>query len=148
MEKTRGRILSVLPDGTSATVQVESAMSCARCAAGKGCGAGVFGSDRGPRQFEAPVVYRSKLRTGDEVQIELAPRSVLRAAWIVYGVPLAGALVAAGVATVADLTDFGSLLAIMAGLVLAGYISRRRLRRSECLRRFTPVITQRLGGAE
>jgi positive regulator of sigma E activity len=82
------------------------------------------------------------------VQIELAPRNVLHAAWVVYGGPLAGALAGAGIAFVADLTDLGSLLVIAAGLLAGGYLSRRRLRRSDCLRRFTPVITQRLAGTE
>lgn len=148
MEKTRGRILLILPGGTSATVEVDTVTFCARCAAGKGCGAGVFGSDRRPRQFEAPIVYGSELRAGDEVQIELAPQSVLRAAWIVYGGPLAGALVAAAIAYAMDMTDGRSLLAIVAGLLAGAYISRRRLRGSDCLRQFTPVITQRLARAE
>ena len=148
MEKTRGRILSILPDGSSATVEVDTATFCERCASGKGCGAGIFGSDRGPRRFEAPIVDRAELKAGDEVQIELAPQSVLRAAWIIYGVPLAGALVAAGIAYVAGMTDGESLLAIIAGLVLGGYIGRRGLRGSDCLRQFTPIITRRLTGAE
>jgi len=148
MEKTRGRILSIFPGGTRATVEVDTATFCARCASGKGCGAGIFGSYRGPRQLEAPIVNRSELKAGDEVQIELAPQSILRAAWIVYGVPLAGALSAAGMAYAAEMTDGKSLLVIMAGLLAGGLISRHWLRRSDCLRRFTPVITQRLAGAE
>lgn len=148
MEKTRGRILSILPDGSRATVEVDTATFCERCASGKGCGAGIFGSGRGPRCFEAPIVDHAEVKAGDEVQIELAPQSVLRAAWIVYGIPLGGALVAAGIAYVAGMTDGWSLLAIIAGLVLGGYIGRRRLRGSDCLRQFTPIITQRLAGAE
>lgn len=148
MEKTRGRILSILSDGSSATVEVDTATFCERCASGKGCGAGIFGSDRGPRRIEAPIVDHAELKAGDEVQIELAPQSVLRAAWIVYGIPLGGALVAAGIAYVAGMSDGGSLLAIIAGLVLGGYIGRRRLRDSDCLRQLTPVITRRLAGAE
>ena len=148
MEKTRGRILSILPDGSSATVEVDTATFCERCASGKGCGAGVFGSGRGPRRFDAPIVNGAEFKAGDEVQVELAPESVLRAAWIIYGTPLAGALAAAGIAYMVEMTDGRSLLAILVGLLLGGYIGRQRLRRSECLRQFTPVITQRLARAE
>lgn len=148
MEKTRGRILSILPDGSRATVEVETATFCERCASGKGCGAGIFGSDRGPRRFEATISGRSEYEAGDEVQLELASESVLGAAWTLYGAPLAGALVAAGIAYVAEMTDSRSLLAIVVGLVLGGYIGRRRLHRNECLRNFTPVITQRLAKIE
>ena len=148
MEKTRGRLLSILPDGSRATVEVDTAAFCERCASGKGCGAGIFGGSRGPQCFEAPIVDRSEFKAGDEVQIELAPQSVLRAAWIVYGIPLGGALIAASIAYVAGMTDGASLLIIIVGLLLGGYVGRRRLRHSDCLRQFTPMITQRLAGAE
>lgn len=148
MEQSRGRIISVADDHSSAVVEVNTAVSCARCASGKGCGAGIFGSNSGPRRLEAPVVGRLELREGDEVQIELAPRSVLRAALIVYGSPLAAALIASGVAYFANLSDGESVLAVIAGIALGAFISRRRLRRTECLQQFTPAITGRLAGLE
>lgn len=148
MEKTHGRILSVQPGGTSATVEVETAEFCSRCAAGKGCGAGVFGSDRGPRQFDAPVVHGMSLCEGDEVQIELAPQSVLHAALLVYGAPLAGVLIMAGIAQILGFSDGEAASAVVFGLLVGAFVSRRRLQRSNCLRQFTPAITGRLAGAE
>jgi hypothetical protein len=37
---------------------------------------------------------------------------------------------------------------IVAGLLVGGYVSRRQLRRIDCLRELTPVITRRLAGAK
>lgn len=148
MDQTHGRILSIQPDGTRAIVEVETTNFCARCSTGKGCGAGLFGNDRGPRQFDAPVIGRLELRAGDEVRIELAPQSVLHAALIVYGVPLVAALLMSGVAYLVGMSDWGAVLTVLVGIAAGAYIGRQRLRRSNCLRQFTPAITQRLAGAE
>jgi positive regulator of sigma E activity len=89
-----------------------------------------------------------ELREGDEVQLELAPQSVLHAALLVYGIPLAVTVVMAGIAYFARLSDAEAVLAVIAGITVSAFISRQRLRRSNCLRQFTPAITGRLGGVE
>jgi len=148
MEQSRGRIISVADDLSHATVEVNTAVFCSRCASGKGCGAGVFGSDRGPRRLDAPVVGHLELREGDEVQIELAPHSVLHAALVVYGIPLAVMVLVTGIAYLARLTDVEAVLAVVTGIAVSVIISRQRLRRANCLRQFTPAITGRLGRVE
>lgn len=146
MEHSRGRIISVARDHLSATVEVDTAVFCARCASGKGCGAGIFGSDNRPRRFVAPVIGGSTLQEGDEVRLELAPESLLHAALTVYGIPLVTALAATGVAYFAGLSEGGAVLAALAGIAVGAMLSRRRLQKSNCLRRFTPVITTRAAG--
>ncbi|MDH5618016.1 MAG: SoxR reducing system RseC family protein [Gammaproteobacteria bacterium] len=146
MELSRGRIISVAQDKLSATVEVDTAVFCSRCASGKGCGAGVFGSDDRPRRFAAPVVGNIRLHEGDEVRMELAPKSVLHAALIVYGIPLVTALAATGLAFFVGLPDFRAALAAIAGLAAGVLLGRRRLRRANCLRRFTPAITGHIDG--
>ncbi len=146
MELTRGRIISVAQDHLTATVEVDTAVFCARCASGKGCGAGVFGSDDRPRQFAAPVLGNIRLHEGDVVRIELAPQSVLHAALIVYGIPLVTALAATGVAFFTGLPDSRAVLAAIAGLAAGVLIGRRWLQRANCLRRFTPAITGHIDG--
>ena len=84
------------------------------------------------------------VRAGDEVTVELASDNLLRAAGIVYGLPLSGAIGGAGIASLLGAGDPGA-----AGLALAGVVSgvaagRLRLRRTGCLRRFTPTVTGRL----
>jgi len=147
MQTARGKVLSIRSDRAAATVAVNSVDFCARCAAGKGCGAGLFGSSRNARQFEAPIIGRMELSEGDEVQIELAPQNVLRAALEVYGPPLSGALLMAGLAYLAGWPDWQAAVAAGLGIVLGAAISRIRLKRARCLRQFTPVITRRLASA-
>lgn len=148
MEQSRGRIISIADDLSRATVEVNSASICARCASGKGCGAGILGNDGGPRRIEAPLIGHFDPHVGDEVRLELAPQSVLRAALVVYGAPLAGVLIAAGVAHLLGFSDARTGLAVALGVMFGAFISRRRLQRSHCLRQFTPAITGRLAGAE
>lgn len=80
--------------------------------------------------------------------IELAPQSVLHAALIVYGIPLAATVLVTGIAYLARLTDIEAVLAVIAGIAASVFISRQRLRRSNCLRQFTPAITGRVGRKE
>lgn len=148
MEQSRGRIISVADDLSHATVEVDTAVFCSRCASGKGCGAGIFGSDRGPRRLEALVVGQLDLREGDEVQLELAPQSVLQAAFIVYGIPLAAIVFVTAIAYLAGLTDVQAIVAVSAALGVGVLIGRQRLRRSSCLREYTPAVTRRLGRLE
>ncbi len=146
MELSRGRIISVAQDHLSATVEVDAAVVCSRCASGRGCGAGVFGSDARARRFDAPVVGNIRLHEGDEVRIELAPKSVLNAALIVYGIPLVTALAATGVAFFTGLPDSWAVLAAIAGLAAGVLLGHRWLQRSSCLRQFTPAITGHVDG--
>ncbi|RZV35228.1 MAG: hypothetical protein EX272_11000 [Chromatiales bacterium] len=148
MQTARGQILSIRSDGAAATVTVNTVDFCARCASGKGCGAGVFGSSSGSRHFEAPISAAMDLCEGDEVQIELAPHNVLRAALQVYGAPLLGVLIMTGIAYLADLPDWQGAVAGGVGVLAGAAVSRYRLKRARCLRQFTPVITRRLAGTE
>ena len=149
MDSPRGRILSIEFDGTppSAVVEVPRSLGCARCAAGKGCGAGLTGADSQPRRIAALLATGLELNEGDEVSIELAPQNVLRAALIVYGLPLGGAVIGAGIAYLAGAGDLGAAFAALVGLAVGLAAGRRYLGRAACLKHFTPVITGRVAGA-
>ena len=145
MQTTQGRVLSVA-DGC-ARVEIEPTAACARCAAGKGCGAGLAGLSQGTRQVNAGLAPGVRVQTGDRVELSLLPARLLRAAGIVYGLPLAGALLAAGAAGLAGLGELRAVPAALAGLV-AGYLfARARVRRQACLREFTPLVTAQLSSA-
>lgn len=148
MQTTRGHILSIRSDRTAATVSVKTVDFCARCASGKGCGAGLYGSRGGSRHFEAPISGAIDLHEGDEVQVELAPHNVLRAALQVYGAPLLGVLIMTGLAYLADWSDWQGAAAGGFGVLAGVAISRYRLQRARCLRQFTPVITRRFASTE
>lgn len=145
MENPRGRVIAVNGNAASAhaLVEVDAVVECARCAEGKGCGAGLLGASAGSRRIDALISAGLTVREGDEVSIELAPRNVLRASLIVYGWPLAGAVIAALIAYGAGLGDAYAALAAVIGLSTGLLLARRQLRSSRCLRRFTPMVVER-----
>ncbi|MDJ0749280.1 MAG: SoxR reducing system RseC family protein [Woeseiaceae bacterium] len=143
MEQARGRITAIHEDRI--TVEVDSASFCSRCSTGKGCGAGLFGADRGPRQVDVPLPDLERFGVGDEVTLELAPESLLRAALIVYGAPLLAVAVVSLAAVLLGWSDLVSVVVMLAAAVLGITVGRRRLRRSNCLKQFTPVIGGRPG---
>lgn len=128
-------------------VEVESVLVCERCESGKGCGAGLLGRRSGDRRVEASVAENLEVRNGDLVSILLEPRNVLRAAIIVYGYPLSGAVLAAFAAYAVGMGDIAGALAVLSGLVAGILIARIRLQNSRCLRDFTPIVVDRLSAA-
>lgn len=138
-------------DGARAVVRVEAAVTCPRCAAGKGCGAGLFGSDSGARQVEASIRPGVEIAVSDEVEIALAPDSLLRAALIVYGLPMLGAVVGAAAAFAMSLGDAAAAMAAIVGLACGLALGRWRLGKAACLREFLPMVEGRVvagGGSQ
>lgn len=146
MDNPQGRILSIHRDDTPphAVVEVAASIRCARCAAGKGCGAGIFGGDDKLRRVEALIAIDLDVGEGDQVAIELAPNNLLRASFIVYGLPLLGAVAGASGAWLSGLGDLGAAIAALAGGGVGVLTGRRSLQRTGCLRTFTPVVTARI----
>lgn len=146
MDNPQGRIQSLVSDanGTRAVVGIDVAAACPRCRAGKGCGAGLFSDAGRQRDVEASIAAGLELREGDLVEVALAPHNLLRAALIVYGLPLAGAVAAAALAYGLAMNDVTAAVAALVG-VAAGLVSGRwRLRREACLSRFVPTVARRL----
>lgn len=142
MDNPTGRVLAVDLEKSrpSATVEVLSAISCERCASGKGCGAGLLGTSRGSRSVEALIAPGIAVSVGDDVSIEMAPHRLLRAALAVYGLPLGGALLGAGMAYLSGLSDLQSAVAGLGGIAAGFLLARRQL--GDC--EFTPTIVDRL----
>ena len=126
-----------------AVVSVAEAPVCPRCAAGKGCGAGLMATQQGERHIEVTVPAGMAVNVNDDVEVSLAPDNILRAARIVYGIPLAGALAGAAAAYAAELGDEAAVGIALVGLFVGLAVSRRRLRQADCLRHFTPTIEKR-----
>jgi sigma-E factor negative regulatory protein RseC len=144
MNDPQGTIVEIVRDGRGVTaiVDVETDAVCARCASGRGCGAGIFAAKGGNRRLEVAVSESLGLTPGDVVAVRLAPGNVLLAALIVYGLPLAGAAAAAALAYAASLGDAAAALMALLGLVSGALIGRRRLRDDTCLARFTPTVSR------
>lgn len=142
METIKGRVLSV--DGTQGAlrvlVEVES-VACARCAAGRGCGAGLAtGGGSAARRLVAGAEPGIVLRPGDAVVLGLARRRLLSAAVHAWGLPLAGALSAAVLAGLAGAGDGLAAVIALAGGGLGAVVARARVRSSECLGAMTPSV--------
>lgn len=146
MDDPKGRIIAIVRDndGVRALVDVDAREVCPRCAAGRGCGAGIFGGRQKSRRVEARIAPGLELYEGDTVRIELAPQNLLRAAAIVYGLPLLGAAIAAAIAYLAGFGDAGAAALAILGLLAGLYAGRQRLDRQACVARFTPIVAGRV----
>jgi sigma-E factor negative regulatory protein RseC len=146
MENPTGTIQSLIVSNGNvrAVVEVDVSKACPRCAAGKGCGAGLFTGSSRIRRVEAIVGEHLSLAEGDSVELRLASDNLLKAALIVYGMPLFGAITAAGLAYLLQLGDSVAALAALTGLVIGLLIGRWLLSRGECLENFVPYVEKRL----
>lgn len=129
-------------DRIVATIGVDVSTVCARCAAGKGCGAGLLIGAGATRHVEAVAGRELRLSPGDTVEVRLAPRSILHAALVAYGAPLAGALTAAAVAYGLSFGDVEAAAASLAGLAVGMFVSRLYLKKPACLSRFEPTVSK------
>lgn len=150
MEQATGHVIALESAGASlhAEVEVSAAVTCARCAAGRGCGAGLLGASPKNRRIQALIAAGVDVQEGDEVRIELSPQRLLLASWLVYGLPLVAAVIATGVAYLFGLDDSYTVLAAVAGLAGGLLIARRQLSKAACPYRFTPTIVARLRAPE
>jgi len=146
MQNPHGHVVSVHSDdsGSRAIVEVDSVVVCERCESGKGCGAGLLGREPEDKRVEAVVAENLAVKSGDLVSLVLAPRNILRAAVIVYGYPLFGAVLAAAIVFGVGLGDAIGAVAALIGLVCGVLLARLRLRNTRCLRDFTPTVVDRL----
>lgn len=127
-------------DGRRAVVSAEGA-ACPRCAAGKGCGAGLF-VDSGNKSFEVQLPENGRFQAGDSLTLSLAPRRLLHAAILVYGYPLAGAILlpTAGLLFVRPVPDALAVCMALVGLTIGFMAGRRQLKRRGCARQFVPRV--------
>ena len=128
-----------------ATVSVDAAAICARCAAGKGCGAGLLTGGKRARLIEVQVSPGLGLRVGDEVKLTLAPSNLLRAAFLAYGLPLGGIVSALGIAWFLNraLDDQSAVVSAIGGFVGGVLIGRHYLNKDGCLKNLVPTISER-----
>ena len=145
MDQPVGTVLSV--SDHSAVVRVRGPV-CARCASGKGCGAGLVGSSRAPLRVEAAIADGVTVRVGERVVLGLEDGRLLRAAGYLYGLPLAGLLAASGLAFLAGIDSDALVVAFaLSGLAAGATLGRTLVRRDACVRRLMPTIDAKVTGA-
>jgi positive regulator of sigma E activity len=142
MDNPRGIVTGVLhaAGGRRATIEIDTATVCSRCASGRGCGAGLWMGGGRSRQVEAAVDEHLELVVGDTVRLKLAPKSIAGAAMQAYGAPLLGAVAAVAVAHGMALGDVEAAAASLAGLAVGSFASRLYAQRPSCLARLEPRI--------
>ncbi len=126
MDTPTGTLISVAGRDGLARVRVDEPAACARCAAGRGCGAGIFARQRAGDVIEARVLSDG-LEAGMAVDILLEDGGLWRAAVVGYGYPLLGAL--GGAAAGMSAGDTGVAVGALAGIAAGLLVSRARLRR-------------------
>lgn len=134
-----GRVMEIDPATGELTVGFEPSNACAACAAGEGCGLGIFA-----RLFNRRVqsirlqgdLLRVEPEPGQSVNVAIPERWLLTAAFWVYGLPLllglagaaAGAVIGGGVVEASSAPYLFDLLvagAGAAGVVTALLVQRR-----------------------
>ncbi|HSG96405.1 MAG TPA: SoxR reducing system RseC family protein [Woeseiaceae bacterium] len=147
MEMPEGRIIELHDnaDPPRAVVEVESSLRCARCAAGKGCGAGLLGGETRVRRVDATIRDSLEVGAGDRVQIALDPAELLQGAFVAYGIPLLAIVVAAALAWFAGWSELATVAAALGAMATGIAAARAYLGRRRCLHGFTPVVVARLG---
>lgn len=143
MTTVKGKVVRI--DDRRATIEVEPAMICQRCATGKGCGAGLLGGNSGPKTIAVDVAGNNRILTGDAVTLSIAPMRLLYASFLAYGLPLAGALTGLllGQFFLRPVTDLKGAGLALCGLVGGFLMGQRRLRYASCMQQFVPELTGR-----
>lgn len=121
-----GQLILTLPDRRA----------CARCAAGQGCGAGVFARllQAPARELRLPVTPAQirQLQGARHVELRLANSSLIHGSLILYALPIFCAGTAVVLAHLAGAGDVLAVFALLAGglpaLLAARVYSRRMLR--------------------
>ena len=129
--------------GTSATVSVESTQACPRCAAGKGCGAGLFADNLRQTEIIVELPPEQNFRTGDLVTLSMSSSNLLHVSFLAYGLPLIGGLGLVGLGAIffGPLSDILSASLAIFGLTAGFLVGRRRVKREHCARDFVPVVS-------
>ncbi|MDH5345337.1 MAG: SoxR reducing system RseC family protein [Gammaproteobacteria bacterium] len=137
METASGQVIAI--HGDVATVAITTPVACPRCAAGKGCGAGLFvgGEDR---RIEVRVPPGLDLGEGADVSLAISPRRLLTAAAVAYGLPLTAFVLCTGLGWLATGDDLPAALSGLAGLAVALLAGRRWLSLRSVCDGFVPVV--------
>ncbi len=110
-------------------LQLPDRRGCARCAAGQGCGAGLFARLlRAPAgELRLPLSARQtrQLQGARQVELQLPHSSLIRGSLILYALPIFSAGTSVVLAHLAGAGDALAVLALLAGGLPALLVARR-----------------------
>ena len=78
-----------------AEVELQRNSACGHCEVAQGCGTGAIGRLLGNRKKPISIETRRQLSPGDEVILNVSERDVVKASFLIYGLPLIGLLISA-----------------------------------------------------
>lgn len=148
MLQTQGVVVAV--QAPWAWVEIERSGGCASCSAKAGCGTQLLGGAlRAPTQQRVQVRDLLGVAVGDQVLLGVSERGGLKAALLLYGLPLGGLLL--GMALAQPWGDGWAALVGGACMLAAwGLVARLSLpsQLAQDVTQHYPQILARLGGAE
>ena len=145
METAVGTISAI--NDRIATVEVDSPVACQRCAAGRGCGAGILQANEHSREIRVRIPADLAVQKGDAIELTIGPKFLLRAAMLAYGLPLVGMVLFPGVAwlVIGGIADIAGIALAVAGLAAGLVIGRNILGSESVCEQFVPAIGGRVG---
>lgn len=144
MIEETARIVDV--QGEFAVVESERRSACGGCAAGGGCGTAAIARAFGNRMVRLTVLNRIGAGVGDRVVIGLAENGLVRGAFAVYAVPLAGLFAGALGGYGVGGSDPAAIAGAVAGLAAGLAWSARFGRRSRHDPAYQPVVLRHQAG--
>ncbi|MBT1444502.1 SoxR reducing system RseC family protein [Shewanella sp. JM162201] len=153
MMEELARVVKVEPSGW-VTVEVEVKTACGHCSAKENCGTGAIASAFAGKTQQFSIHSSERCEEGELLRLGLPESSLLKAAALVYLMPLAGMLLGAlfgklmavqlNLASVLGLgADSASILFALVGGVISWRFGKHLARALE--RETVPVILARLG---
>lgn len=110
-------------------VALQRQSACGRCEISQGCGTGALGRLLGHRNKPLLIETDTALQPGDQVEIRMPEKALVRASLIVYGLPLSGMVVAGLLASLLFTDELVlallSLLGFTGGYLLARFLGNR-----------------------
>ena len=126
-------------DGRRVELELQRASACGNCEMNQGCGTGALGRLLGKRSRPLVIESDRHYQPGDEVEVVLPESSLVQASLLVYGLPLAGMLVAGLLASATSDSEWLVAIASLCGFT-AGYLFATRRASALEARGMTPHI--------
>lgn len=137
-----GRIVAI--DAAGVLIETQRNSTCSSCSAQKACGHGILNTQSGrPNQrtlIPLNAAQRSQYRIDEAVELTIDERLLVRAALLMYLLPLLGLLLGASLAATLAPGDISAAFGALAGFVLALYGVRRSTIAKENEASFSPRV--------
>ena len=121
----------VASDDKIVWLEAETQSTCSQCQLKKGCGTGMLSKHVGRRFSRIAVNKERDVQIGDQVQIGIPEQALLRAAFMMYIIPLLLMFAFAVFSRFYHLGEFMEIFAAACGLFLGFFWVRNRMRRTD-----------------